>query len=135
MKPSTIHRNACLLATNNKVQTRLQDLEQADERDTVHSAIYRRTFVLEGLAREAVDMTGTQSARIRAFELLGKSQGVDLFTDIKEHRVTNRTSDEIEAELRRRIGELFNGQQVPNQGKMIDVTPDPWDDDAGLTEP
>ena len=134
MKESTIGASACRLAAQPHIIARLLDLEKTEERSAVHSAVWRRSFVLEGLAKEAVE-GDTASSRVRALELLGKSQGVDLFTDIKEHRVTTRTSDEIESELRERIGQLFNGQQVPNQGELIDVTPDPWDDDAGPTDP
>ncbi len=120
-KASTIHRSACLLGSNPKVIARLQHLEAEDDEDAVHSATYRRVFVLEGLAKEAVDRTNTGTARIRAYELLGKTQGVDLFTDIKEQRVVFRSPGEIEAELRKRIGVLFNEEPLPTQGKVIDA--------------
>ena len=105
MSNAAIHNEASLLAGHREVARRLALHQASIERSAASSALSRRTFVLEGLEREATD-AASDSARVAALLALGKTQGVDLFTDRVE-TVTDRTPDEVRAELEERLAALL----------------------------
>ena len=73
----------------------------------MQSAVSRRRFVLERLTKEATDATN-DGARVRALELLGKTQSVDLFRDVVAEVEDTQTPDELLAEVERRLKEAFD---------------------------
>ena len=105
MKPAAISPEAGRVMANPEVSRRLHAAQTSIERAAASSALSRRTFVLEGLEREATD-AASDSARVAALIALGKTQGVDLFTDRVE-TVTDRTPDEVRAELEERLAALL----------------------------
>ena len=64
------------------------------------------SIVLERLTKEAVEATN-DGARVRALELWGKTQGVDLFRDVVAEPEDTQTPDELLAEVERRLKEAF----------------------------
>jgi len=105
MKPSAIYTEAGRVMANPEVSRRLHAHQDSVERSAASSALSRRRFVLEGLEREATD-AASDSARVAALVALGKTQGVDLFTDRVE-QVADRTPDEVRAELEQRLAALL----------------------------
>ena len=105
MSAAAIHNEASLLAGHREVARRLTLNRASIERSSQSSALSRRRFVLEGLEREATD-AASDSARVAALVALGKTQGVDLFTDRVE-QVADRTPDEVRAELEARLAALL----------------------------
>jgi len=105
MKPSAIYTEAGRVMANPEVSRRLHAHQDSVERSAASSALSRRRFVLEGLEREATD-AASDSARVAALVALGKTQGVDLFTDRVE-QVADRTPDEVRAELEARLAALL----------------------------
>ena len=86
-------QSASALLRNPKVQETLAGLEaeDADKLELTHQT------VLEGLQGIATDPDATVSARVRAYELLGKHQG--MFTDRLE--ITQITRSQLDAEIER----------------------------------
>ena len=65
----------------------------------------REEWVLKRLSEEA-DLADNASSRIRALELVGKTVG--MFTDrIEQAETTDRTSAEIEKDLKARLARLI----------------------------
>ena len=106
MKPSAIYTEAGRVMANPEVSRRLHAAQDSIERSSASQALSRRRFVLEGLEREATD-AASDSARVAALVALGKTQGVDLFTDRVEQVGADRTPDEVRAELEQRLAALL----------------------------
>ena len=66
----------------------------------------RRAFVLEGLEREATG-AASDSARVAALVALGRTTDVGLFLDRVDMQVTDRSPDEVRAELEQRLAKLL----------------------------
>ena len=105
MKPSAIYTEAGRIMAHPEVSRRLHAHQDSVERSAASSALSRRTFVLEGLTRESTE-AASDSARVAALIALGKTQGVDLFTDRVE-TVTDQSPAEVRDELERRLVALL----------------------------
>lgn len=103
MKDSTVWTEASLLMDNPKVSERVQAIQTAVEQRTLHDAARLKRRVLEQLHKEALSAE-SDSARIRALELLGKS--IAMFTDKIEQEEVSRSSSDIEQELLNKINQL-----------------------------
>ena len=103
--PSAIYTEAGRIMAHPEVSRRLHAAQDSIERSAQSSALSRRTFVLEGLEREAAS-AASDSARVAALIALGKTSGVDLFTDRVE-QIIDRTPDEVRAELEQRLASLL----------------------------
>ena len=111
MLPKTVHREACRLAQNSAVTTRLNRLKEDVESDTRATVVEARRWVLGRLQEEAT-YAGTAGARIRALELLGKAVG--LFDELSSRDFAeNRSSAEIAEELRQRLVTVFGEKALP----------------------
>ena len=106
MKPSAIYTEAGRIMAHPEVSRRLHAHQDSVERSAASSALSRRRFVLEGLERESTT-AASDSARVAAVVALGKTQGVDLFTDRVEQVGADRTPDEVRAELEQRLAALL----------------------------
>ena len=107
MRDSTIWSEACKLAQNPKVSTRVKAIQAEMEEDRLTIERRRSEWILKRLTHEA-EMAPTDGARVRALELLGKSLTVSMFTDrIEQTDTTERSASDIEAELRRRLDRLL----------------------------
>jgi len=107
MKPSAIYTEASRVMAHPEVSRRLHAQQDSIERSAQSSALSRRRFVLEGLEREAEGAV-SDSARVAALVALGKTSGVDLFTERVE-TVEDRSAEEVRAELERRLAGLLDG--------------------------
>ena len=106
MSAAAIHNEASLLAGHREVARRLQLNRASILRSSQSSVLSRRRFVLEGLERESTEAT-SDSARVAALIALGKTQGVDLFTDRVEQVDVDRSPDDVKRELERRLSDLL----------------------------
>ena len=105
MKPSAIYTEAGRVMANPEVSRRLHAAQDSVERSAASSALSRRMFVLEGLERESTT-AASDSARVAALIALGKTSGVDLFTDRVE-QVADQSPDEVRAALEQRLAALL----------------------------
>lgn len=103
MKEASIYTEASLLMDNPKIVQRVSGIQQAREDKTLHDSARLRRLVLEQLHQEAMNAE-SDSARIRALELLGKS--IAMFTDRVEQEEGVRSSTDLEQELIARLKSL-----------------------------
>ena len=103
MKDASVWTEASKLMDNPKVIHRVSALQKATEEKTLHDQARLRRLVLERLYEESANAE-SDSARIRALELLGKS--IAMFTDKLEQETKERSADEIERELIARLERL-----------------------------
>ena len=109
MKSSTLWSEACRLAQNPKVSTRIKELQEEIEQSNRTREHRLREHVLKRLQEEA-DGADNASSRIRALELLGKSLTVSMFTDrVEQAETSERSASEIEKELEAKLSRLLGG--------------------------
>tara|TARA_R100000315_G_scaffold55617_1_gene29747 strand:- start:133 stop:564 length:432 start_codon:yes stop_codon:yes gene_type:complete len=105
-KDATVNVLASRLAKKDHVRQAIDDLK-ADKKEAkrTHEKLNAK-WILERLKSEAMDDSNPPSTRVRALELLGKSEGV--FDESSTVVVEHRNPDEIEKELRDRLSGFFS---------------------------
>jgi hypothetical protein len=107
MAPGSIWTEASRLGRNPQVARRIGELKAQAEQVRQTILVGREQAILAQLEKEALTAK-TDSARIRAIELLGRHLG--LFVDRSEVKdTTDRTADEIEADIRERLKQHSKG--------------------------
>ena len=104
--PKWVEVEASKLVANPKIAQSIHKAIERKETVTVASSLRTRNYVIDQLYRESKE-SDSDSARIRALELLGKS--VSLFSDVVETKEA-RSSDEVEADIEERIQALLDNQ-------------------------
>ena len=104
--PKWVEVEASKLVANPKIAISIQRAIAKKEQSAVASSIRTRNYVIDQLYKESKE-SDSDSARIRALELLGKS--VSLFSDVVETKEA-RSSEEVEADIEERIQALLNRQ-------------------------
>ena len=103
MAEPTIHSEASKLGSNPKITARLNQIRIQKEQERRAVALSRDEYVLQKLKRIIDDENEPTASRVRSLELMGKTIG--LFVDrVETEDKTERTADEIEADLRARLG-------------------------------
>ena len=104
--PKHAHVDCSRLMSVPSVSLAIRKRLERKEDSSVASSLKTRSYVIEQLYRESKE-SDSDSARIRALELLGKS--VSMFSDVVETKEA-RTSDEVEADIEERISALLDNQ-------------------------
>ncbi len=104
--PKWVEVEASKLVANPKIAQSIHKAIERKEQSAVASSLRTRNYVIDQLYRESKE-SDSDSARIRALELLGKS--VSLFSDVVETKEA-RTSDEVERDIEERIEALLSNQ-------------------------
>lgn len=115
--PNLAYR-AHVVANNPKVQAKLFQLRAKHEATASLAPLLSKQFVLNGVMQLALS-ADKDSTRLRAYELLGKTVGIDLFRETHRVEKTERTVEQIDAELKERLKNLM----PLIEGKATDVTP------------
>ena len=89
---------------------KLEALLNEYDKEVVADAGHLRAYVTNRLVEESND--DDPKIRMRALELLGKIGDVGLFVERKEILVQNRTTQDLEAELRTRLERLMHEKEV-----------------------
>jgi hypothetical protein len=108
MRPANIWTESSRLMAHPMVAPRIRAGMAHIERGAVSSALSRRRWIVERLEIEA-KTAESDAARVRALELLGKTQDVRLFADIVETTNTDSSPDEVRRELEVRLTKLLAG--------------------------
>lgn len=112
MTTGAVHSEAYKLAKNEKVSAQIKDLKaQKNSAIKSHQKVHK-SWVLERLQEEALDLENPASTRVRALELLGKSSG--LFDDSTTVTIESRTPEQIERELESKLAALFGTNSQTN---------------------
>ena len=108
-KEKSIHEMASKTFNNIKVVSRIKAIQHQRAEDQRMLAIKRSEFIMKQLEKEAMDLDNNSSSRIRALELMGKSNNVNLFTDkveIKSENI-NMTAEELQDQLKEKLQKLI----------------------------
>ena len=105
MNDNSIRREASRLMDNPKVATTVIELQQKADSAVVQERIASREEVLQTLTGYMHSGEPKDSVRLRAAEMMGKHYG--LFTDRIEAVVTERSAEEITAELEDKLTSLL----------------------------
>lgn len=97
MHIDTIYTNASVLAADNRISTRIQQLRDIKEASASHSPEHIRDIVLKYLVETVSDKSLKPQDRSKAAELLGKVTAVSLFS---ENTVTTTVTDSRSAQDR-----------------------------------
>lgn len=108
MALSSIHQAASKLMQHDGVRSRVEELLREKSRAFSHKAENIRDHVIDRLYAESIDMDSTPAARVRALELLGKVDAVGMFKDRSEVERIDRSSTEIEAELKAKLAAFLD---------------------------
>lgn len=118
---SSWHGNAHTLEQDHRVTAKIKSLVDKKYGETNLVPIQvTREFVVNGIVGIAKSKDAKPNVQLRAYELLGKMAGIDLFRDVVVHDNRKRTLEEIDTELERHLGKLL-------EGRARDVTPEPAD--------
>ena len=113
MSDATIHKEACALMANPKVAGRLDAGFAEKEAKELHAEASRRDYVVRGLQHEAEHAT-SDAARVRAFELLGKT--IAMFADKVQHEEPDmRSAAEVKADIETRLRQVFGNTVTADQ--------------------
>ena len=114
-KDSTVHSEASRLMKNPKVSARVEQITEQKHRAISRKAVTDRELVVGKLRRWTEDgidpTTGDEptQAQLTAAQLLGRT--VALFSDKVEQVTTERTADEVAAEIKRRLAVAAGSDQ------------------------
>jgi len=106
MTPRSIATKAHEVAHHPLVTSKLRELQQAREAQSILISRLGKEYVLEGIMKIA-ERGDKDSTKLRALELLGKTAGIDLFRETTRVEHVNRTPEDVERELKARLGEMM----------------------------
>ena len=96
---------ASRLMKNERIKAAVEELK-ADKKETRRSQEkLNSAWILQRLREEAIDDSNPPSTRVRALELLGKSEGV--FEENTKLTVEHRTPEDVEKELSQRLSDIL----------------------------
>ncbi len=79
-------------------------------------------FVTDGIMRTAM-FGEKESNRLRAYELLGKVAGIDLFRETTRVERVDRTAEDVDRELKAKLQALMNGMTIEGSASSVPASP------------
>jgi len=108
MKPESIYSEAVKTAANPIVAQRISDIVDSIQSKMMADSVRIRRHVVKRLYEESIDRDeGTASTRLKALELLGRMDIVDMFSRKAESSAEQRSAEEIAKELRNKIRDMM----------------------------
>jgi hypothetical protein len=105
MADRTVWTEACRLASNPKVATRIKAIQTDRESDQRMVRLRREEYVLKRLQQEA-EQAETDGARVRSLELLGRT--ISMFADrVEVEQDESKSAAELERDLEKRLRDLL----------------------------
>jgi phage terminase small subunit len=111
MKPSSIHVEACRMLDHPKVAPAIEAANAQIAQQHRLQGVSLRQRVQDGLLAEA-EAAESPAARVRAWELLGKLQGVDAFGADKVETTATVTSQSAQDGLQQAIADALADETV-----------------------
>tara|TARA_R110000850_G_scaffold28991_3_gene80281 strand:- start:172 stop:633 length:462 start_codon:yes stop_codon:yes gene_type:complete len=103
--PQSLRNEASRLNKLPKIQARIADLKANKRTAVKDQEALSSQWILSRLRAECLNEENPPSTRVRALEILAKSEG--LFSDAQSVSVDVRSSETIEAELKSRLEKLM----------------------------
>ena len=114
LRPDSVYNRAGALAKREKIKTRIDQLLSERESVAVNDYAQIRKFVVERLQLEALNCK-TDAVRLKALELLGKIDKIQLFADAPKEEDIKASGKDIGKELGARLTKLL-GSKVDVEG-------------------
>jgi len=114
-----VAKTAHELLQHPKVNAKLRELRVKAEANSTLAASLTKSFVLNGIMSIALE-GDKDSTRLRAYELLGKTVGLDLFRTTVVTETRTRTPEEIDAELRERLAGLADTLTIEGEARRVE---------------
>ena len=111
MKSGSIRAEACRLLDNPNISQRIDELNADIVQQNRLLGVSLRQRVTDGLLAEAMTAE-SPAARVRAWELVGKLQGVDAFGADKVETTQKITTKQAESELQQAIADALADETV-----------------------
>tara|TARA_R110002020_G_scaffold124679_1_gene281775 strand:+ start:1017 stop:1346 length:330 start_codon:yes stop_codon:yes gene_type:complete len=105
MSNQAIRNEAHKLSKKPHIASEIERLSEGRKTSKKAQAKVHKSWIMQRLKDEALSDENPASTRVRALELLGKSAG--LFDESTTVIVENRSPQDIEAELRDKLGAIF----------------------------
>tara|TARA_R100001377_G_scaffold62527_1_gene38365 strand:- start:86 stop:610 length:525 start_codon:yes stop_codon:yes gene_type:complete len=105
----SVHEMASKTFNNDKVMRRIKAIQLQNREDQRMLALSRSSMIMKHLEIEATNPDNNSSSRIRALELMGKSNDVNLFVEKVEMKTenTNVSSEELQDQLKDKLHKLL----------------------------
>jgi hypothetical protein len=127
--PATVRKEAHKVSRSPHVARMVDDARANEARAAERDLGLRRRWIVGRLVEEA-DRAPSDSARVRALELLAKQAGLfDSEAERSEKRLAASES-ELVAELESRLGALGAGEVIEVEG--LEIPPTPLDEEASI---
>jgi hypothetical protein len=81
-------------------------------------------FVTDGIMRTAM-FGEKESNRLRAYELLGKVAGIDLFRETTRIEKVDRTTEDVDKELKQKLQAMMEGLTIEGEANPAPAKPAP----------
>lgn len=101
----TLWHNAAALAHHPLVTSKLTELRLRTDDKATLVPFLNKEWILNGVMQIALH-GDKDSTRLRAYETLGKTNGIDLFRETTRHEHITRTPEQVDSELRDRLSAL-----------------------------
>lgn len=126
MSDATIGRRAHEVAHHPIVKAKIKRLIAERNSATTLAPYLTREWILNGVATLA-QYASKESVQLGAYKLLGQTVGIDLFRETTVVERRQRTPEEIDAELRKRLDELSVTIEATARPATPAVTQQPTD--------
>ena len=120
-KPEVLNKNASVLSNNSKVLTMINQLNASEAIKNLISASSLRASAIQNITEIALDPEQSARDRLKALELIGKFDEVNLFNPIKTEKTVYSNSDEVKAKLITALKNAFNNNKTLSDIKMKDA--------------
>lgn len=105
--PETISSHAAKLEADARIVLRIRQLRERQEAQLTLAPKITREWILNGVASIASNTEEKTGDRLKAYEMLGKSAGIDLFRDTIVTERKERTPEDVARELRAKLEALL----------------------------
>ncbi len=115
--PETVYNRSAALMRKPEVKQRIDHLLIEKEQIAVNDYAVIRRFVIERLQLEALDEDNNGGTRVRALELLGKMDKVQLFSDKPQKDEKPTSKRDITKELEQRLTKILASRTLDLSAK------------------
>lgn len=122
MPAGTLAERAHLTAYNPLVRAKLKELVTERDKQSTLSSWLTKDWIVNGIANLA-QTADKDSTKLAAFVALGKTAGIDLFRETVRHETVSRTVEDVEQELKEKLGAMRAGLTIEGKAQQVEDKP------------
>jgi len=116
-KPEVLTKNANVLSNNSKVLMMINQLQASESIKHMINASSLRASAIQNITEIALDPDQSARDRLKALELIGKFDEVNLFNPMKHEKTVYSNSEEVKAKLITALKNAFNSNNTITEEK------------------